>query len=303
MEYLIGTGGWTYFKVPNKPSLKAYSENFNFVEVNSTFYKYPSIRMVEAWRRTVPSNFTFTVRCHQDLTHKIGLKPNDEAHMVFNQMVTVCRALDAPVLHLLTPAGYAFDDNAVEQARAFLSTTNHKGIRLAWETRSLMTTKLARLVHDFDIIHSVDLSKEEVSYYADTVYTRVFGKGKHNIYQFTDEELDEVNQKILKSEARMAIITFHGLRMNTDAARFKKYIESGTFIPVTAYTGIKSAKAVLEEDAQFPATKAQLIEHQGWKVVDLNEQQRIHLSKLLRRIPEKTYRNTQEVTRELEKIL
>jgi len=36
-DYLIGTGGWAYFKVPNKPSLKAWS--FDFIEVNQTFYE------------------------------------------------------------------------------------------------------------------------------------------------------------------------------------------------------------------------------------------------------------------------
>ena len=28
VEYLVGTGGWAYFQVPGKPSLKAYSEVF-----------------------------------------------------------------------------------------------------------------------------------------------------------------------------------------------------------------------------------------------------------------------------------
>ena len=41
IDYLVGTGGWGYFNVPNKPRLKAYSEIFNFVEVNNTFYQYP----------------------------------------------------------------------------------------------------------------------------------------------------------------------------------------------------------------------------------------------------------------------
>jgi uncharacterized protein YecE (DUF72 family) len=61
-DYLIGTGGWAYFNVPGKPSLKAYSEVFNFVEVNYTFYEYPDTLMAEQWRRTVPDDFTFSVR-------------------------------------------------------------------------------------------------------------------------------------------------------------------------------------------------------------------------------------------------
>ena len=302
-DYLIGTGGWAYFKIPNKPSLKAYSEIFNFVEVNHTFYEYPSTRMVEKWRRTVPNDFTFTVRCNQDLTHRIGLKPIDEAYEVFSRMIFLCRILDAHFLHLLTPASYIFDDVSIKQAKDFFSTANMKGVRLAWEVRSPITPKLVSLMRDFEIVHSVDLSKEEPAFQSDVIYTRLFGKGKHNIYQFTDEELIEIDQNILKAEAKVAAISYHGVRMNTDALRFKKFKETGKFLPVTAYTGIDSAKAVLEEDAKFPSTKAELIRHQGWKVIDLTVDKRAHLAELLSKLPEKTYGGVEQIVKELKAFL
>jgi len=299
-EYLIGTGGWAYFKVPDKPSLKAYSENFNYVEVNYTFYKYPSTRMVERWRRTVPDDFTFTVRCHQDLTHGIGLKPVDQAYAVFSRMIGFCRILEAPILHLLTPASYVLDNAKIKQANDFFSSINLKGIRLAWEIRSPLTAKLGSLMRDFEIVHSVDLSREEPTFESDVIYTRVFGKGEHNIYQFTDEELIEIDQKILKAEARVVIITFHGIRMSSDASRFKKYKETKEFARVTDFTGVASARAVLQEDTRFPLTKAELAKHQGWKVIDLTADKRVHLSELLHKLPEKTYYGVEEVITELE---
>lgn len=302
-EYLVGTGGWAYFKVPHKPSLRAYSEIFNFVEVNCTFYEYPAARTVEKWWRTVPGDFTFTVRCHRDLTHRIGLKPVDEAYAVLSRMVGVCRILDAPFLHLLTPPSFILDSVKVKEARDFFSTIDLKGVRLAWEVRSPVNAKLVNLMEDFGIVHSVDLSREEPALESDVVYTRVFGKGSHNVYQFTDEELVEIDRKILKSEARMAIITYHGVRMSSDASRFKRYKETGTFLPVTAYTGIDSSKSVLREDAKFPSTKAELLRHQGWKVIDLTLDKRVHLSELLSKIPEKTYNNVREVAEELEAFL
>jgi uncharacterized protein YecE (DUF72 family) len=262
-EYLIGTGGWAYFKIPNKPSLKAYSEHFNFVEANNTFYKYPSTRMVERWRHTVPEDFTFTVRCNQDLTHKIGFRPVDEAYDVFGRMLEVCRVLDAPFLHLLTPPSYIFDDANLAETKNLLSSISLKGVHLAWEVRSPLNTKLINLMRDFNIVHSVDMSREEPAYESEVIYTRIFGKGKHNIYQFTDEELVETDRKILKSKAEKVHVTFHGLRMSSDALRFKKFKETGKFIPVTEYTGGESVKTVLREDARFPSTKAELIEHQG----------------------------------------
>jgi uncharacterized protein YecE (DUF72 family) len=299
MEYLIGTGGWAYFQTSKKPSLKAYSESFNFAEVNYTFYEYPQPRMVERWRRTVPPDFTFTVRCHQDLTHKIGLKPVDEAYAVFNKMLGICQVLHAPVLHLLTPASQVLDTERLKQAEGFLSTINTKGIRLAWETRSPASGEVSSLMQDYGIIRSVDLSREQPTYNSTVLYTRLFGKGKHNIYQFTDQELVEIEQKIAKYEAKTAIVAFHGLRMSTDASRFKKHIETGQFLPVTAYIGLESARAVLAEDARFPSTKAQLVEHQGWKVIDLTANERIHLSDLLSKLPDRIYKGTQDVVTEL----
>jgi uncharacterized protein YecE (DUF72 family) len=294
-KYLIGTGGWAYFNTPNKPPLKAYSEVFNFVEVNYTFYEYPDTRMVEQWRRTVPEGFTFAVRCHQDLTHRIGLKPVSEAYYVLNQMATYCKILDAPFLVLETPSAYHLDIQAVEDAKSLLSSTKLKGVRFVWEIRSEITSEALEIMRDLDIVQCVDLSKEDPCLKSDVVYTRLFGKGKHNIYQFADDELVEIDRKILKSQTKVVAMSYHGVRMNTDAVRFKQYKENGTFLPVTSFTGIDSVRAVLSEDAKYPSSKEGLIEHQGWKVVDLTADKRVHLSELLAKIPEKTYNGLDEV--------
>ena len=120
LSILSAQGGWAYFQVPGKPSLKAYSEVFNFVEVNSTFYEYPNPRIVEGWRRSVPVEFVFSVRCHQDLTHRIRLKPVDEAFEVFYRVKAYCDVLKAPFLVLETPASQALDHEGILEAKDFL---------------------------------------------------------------------------------------------------------------------------------------------------------------------------------------
>jgi uncharacterized protein YecE (DUF72 family) len=300
-DYLVGTGGWAYFKAPNKPSLKAYSEVFNFVEVNHTFYEYPEVRMVERWRRTVPEEFTFAVRCHQDLTHKIGLKPVDEAYYVLSQMVAYCEILEAPFLVLETPARYTMTQEEVDRARDFLSSSNLRGVRLVWEIRAPVTPAVVDLMQEFNIVHCVDLSREKPSFKSDVVYSRLFGKGKHNVYQFTDDELMEIDQKAEGSSHKVVALSYHGVRMNTDAARFVQYKKTGRFIPVASFTGIDSVRAVLAEDAKFPASKSELIKDQGWKVVDVTTDKKVHLSELLSDIPEKTYVSIDEVAVALER--
>ena len=298
-DYLIGTGGWAYFKVPNKAPLKAYSKVFNFVEVNYTFYEYPDVRRVERWRRTVPEDFTFAVRCHQDLTHRIGLKPVDEAYYVLSRMVAYCGILEAPFLVLETPTRFIMGQEEVDRARDLFSSANLRGVRLVWEVRAPITPAVINLMQGFNIVHCVDLSKEKPSFESDVVYSRLFGKGKHNRYQFTDEELVEIDKNAQTSDKVIAM-SYHGVRMNTDAVRFMQYKKTGRFMPVTSFTGVDSVRAVLAEDAIFPSSKAELIEHQGWKVVDVTLDNRVHLSDLLEKVPEKTYNDVDEVVRVLE---
>jgi uncharacterized protein YecE (DUF72 family) len=302
-DYLIGTGGWAYFNVPGKSPLKAYSEVFNFVEVNYTFYEYPDTRMVERWRRRVPADFTFSVRCHQDLTHRIGLKPVDEAYYVLSRMVTYCGILDAPFLVLETPARYVMNQDAVDRARDFLSSANLRGVYLVWEVRAPVTSAVVDLMRDFNMIQCVDLSREKPSVGSDIIYSRLFGKGKHNIWQFTDDELLAVDQEIESINPRIAALSYHGTRMNTDAARYMQYKKSRTFIPVTEYTGVDSARAVLSEDAQFPMSKSELIGNQGWKVIDLTVDERVHLSELLSKVSDRSYGSVDEVVDALEAVI
>jgi uncharacterized protein YecE (DUF72 family) len=301
-DYLIGTGGWAYFEIPGKSSLRVYSEVFNFVEVNYTFYEYPDVRKVERWRRTVPEDFTFAVRCHQDLTHRIGLKPVDEAYYVFSRMMEYCGVLESPFLVLETPASYVMNQETVDIARDFFSSVNPRGVRFVWEVRSKMTPAVADLMQGFNIVHCVDLSRQKPLFESDVVYSRLFGKGKHNIYQFTDEELVEIDQNA-GSGHKVVALSYHGLRMNTDAARFTQYKKTGEFMPVTSFTGVDSVRAVLAEDAAFPSSKAKLVEHQGWKVVDVTPEIRVHLAELLANIPEKTYNSIDEVALEVERVL
>jgi len=302
-DYLVGTGGWAYFKVQKKPLLKAYSEVFNFVEVNQTFYDYPDMRTVERWRRTVPDEFTFSVRCHQDLTHRIGLKPVDEAYYVFSQMVAYCGVLDAPFLVLETPARYAMGQEEVDRARDFLSSVNLKGVRLVLEVRAPVSAAVVDLMREYNVVHCVDLSKEKPLVESDVVYSRLFGKGKHNVYQFTDKELVDIDRNAESIGHKIIAMSYHGVKMHMDAARFLQYKKTGTFMPITAFTGVDSVRAVLAEDAVFPVSKAELIKQQGWKVVDLSLEERVHLSELLVDIPEKTYNDIDEVASALEAIV
>jgi uncharacterized protein YecE (DUF72 family) len=70
-SYPRGEGSWTGYFYPTKKinELEYYSQFFNTVEINSSFYKPPSPRYVEKWARSVPEDFLFTVKLWQKFTH------------------------------------------------------------------------------------------------------------------------------------------------------------------------------------------------------------------------------------------
>ncbi len=155
------------------------------------------------------------------------------------------------------------------------------------------------LLRDLGIIHCADISRELPAVDSDIMYTRLFGPGQHNLYQFDDAELVKIGESVKESNSGKAYLTFHGARMYSDAARLKVYQKSGTFPKVTKAIGLDSLRSVLEEDARFPASKSELIEKQGWKVFDLTEKERVHASVLLERLPDRTFGSAEEVVRDL----
>ena len=155
-------------------------------------------------------------------------------------------------------------------------------------------------MRDLNITHCIDLSKEEPVYTTDILYTRLFGKGSHTIYQFDDEELKSIDEKTAKGDHKKAVLSFHGVKMYKDAARLKIYRQTGEFPAVTNSIGLESLIEVLREDAVFPITKEELIQRQGWKVIDLSSTQRIHAHRILERLPQGKYSTLNEVITQLD---
>jgi uncharacterized protein YecE (DUF72 family) len=302
-EFLIGTGGWAYFQVPNDQPLVAYSKAFNFVEVNSTFYEIPDLRIVGSWRRMVPSEFEFSVRCNKELTHNLRFQLIPEASKILERMIAICRILKADLLHFQTPPSFQPSKSNGKIISDFFSTINLDEIRPVLELRSKdnLDSKFIEVLQELNIIHSVDLLKgEEPACKSDTLYTRLFGKGFHNIYQPLDSELREVDRLASKSNNKKAVIITHSNRMFKDAARFLIYKETGEFPMVTKSTDVNSLAEVLSEDARFPSTKEDLVHRQGWKVIDLSREERVRASHLLDKLPDKTYYSINEIVEVLE---
>jgi len=84
LQYYIGCSGWSYsaWKGPFYPSnmdnssdwLSYYASVFDYVEIDSSFYRMPNLLTVKNWLKKTPENFKFTAKFPKVITHDKHLK-------------------------------------------------------------------------------------------------------------------------------------------------------------------------------------------------------------------------------------
>lgn len=84
---LIGTSGWSYDHwdgvlyppgLPARDRLARYVGEFDTVEVNATFYRWPPPATFASWRERVPGGFEMTVKAPRGLSHARRLSGPEE---------------------------------------------------------------------------------------------------------------------------------------------------------------------------------------------------------------------------------
>ena len=287
-------------------SMKKYYETFRLVELNNTFYQYPRMSTVVGWREKAPEDFEFTVKAHQDISHKFKLKlePSTQA---FEQMKQICRTLRARILLIQTPG--SFRPDRFEDAYEFFSKINREDLGLAWETRGpswdepSIREKLAKMLTELNVPHVTDPLRIMPAYTGTVAYFRLHGLGAQMYYyQYTDEELRGLYELIepLEADGKQVYVLFNNMSMFDDGIRFMHYIESSKFPSLTGAVGLDSVRKVIEK-TRCPIAKGVLSKRLGWKLVELEEGKQARLDELLKDLPSKFYESVEEVLQEIKR--
>jgi len=139
MRVLIGTSGYSYKEwkgpfypkdLPEADFLRYYAERLGTVEINNTFYRMPTEKLVEGWAKAAPESFTFALKAPQRITHIAKLQNVREPTEIFARVAGKLGARLGPLLFQLPP----FLRKDVPRLRAFLETAP-TGVRIAFEFR------------------------------------------------------------------------------------------------------------------------------------------------------------------------
>lgn len=126
-ELRVGTSGYSYKewkgsfypeKLPAGEMLRFYASHFPTVEINHTFYRMPTEKVLESWMAAVPADFQFALKLNQKITHIQKLQNCEDTLKRFLEVASVLAGEKrlGPVLVQLPPSFRA----DLEQLEAFL---------------------------------------------------------------------------------------------------------------------------------------------------------------------------------------
>ncbi len=125
---LTGTSGWSYkhwaevfyprgIKTPEW--LGYYSQRFNSVEVNNTFYRQPEKHVFESWYEHTPADFVFTLKAGRLFTHLKRLADPEGNLGPFLENASGLKE-KLKILLIQLPPGFGFAPQRLEQTLAYL---------------------------------------------------------------------------------------------------------------------------------------------------------------------------------------
>jgi len=200
----IGTSGFSYTEwrgsfypedLPTKNFLQYYAERFTTTEINNTFYRLPTPKLVSGWSQAAPDGFVFTLKLSQKITHIRRLKDVDSEMRFFLETAAGLNEKLGPILVQLPPN---FKKNA-ELLSEFLKSYA-SGHKLAFEFRheSWFDEDVYQVLKDHQAALGVVESEKEGAPDPPSIVTGPFVYMRLRKGDYSDAELERWARWILK---------------------------------------------------------------------------------------------------------
>ncbi|NOZ85734.1 MAG: DUF72 domain-containing protein [Deltaproteobacteria bacterium] len=201
----IGTSGWTYDDwsgvfypkgVSGPGRLSYYISKFDSVELNASFYRFPSKVAIGSWNRKLGKDFHMAVKGHRKITHFKRLKSCEDVLPAFMERISLLHAVRIVLWQL--PPSLKKDLSLLEAFLELLGNEQRHAIEFRHESwwHPDTVSLLSRYRVCFVSVSHPRLPGDIVPT-ADTLYVRFHGLGeKPYDYDYSNRELATWAEKI-----------------------------------------------------------------------------------------------------------
>lgn len=203
--YHIGCSGWSYqdwnkkfYKnVPQKEQFKFFTQNFDTVEINNTFYKFPAAEVISKWQKESPENFIFTIKAPRMFTHtKKRFEDKEKLQQFYSVISKLGKKLGCVLFQF--PRYCKYDKTLLDK---IVSTVDYKYKNViefrhhSWWNDQVFKTLTKNNLSFCNFSSNMEgITEGEIHHTAGDLYIRFHGKGGE--YNYSDNTLSLWTNKI-----------------------------------------------------------------------------------------------------------
>src|SRR5687767_11836231 len=215
----IGTSGWVYKEWagnfypkgwPKKDEFSYYVRHFPTVEINATFYRLPTLKMVRGWNERSPQGFLFAVKGSRYLTHIRRLKDTGLGLRKYFSRLKPLRERTGPILWQLPPTFKKTDENWERLSQFLTKLPKQHWHAVEFRDPSWMDNSTLDLLRQHKVanvwISSLRMPADHATT-ASFIYLRFHGLKGGAYHDYTEDELQPWAEQLTKA-ARRGIPSF-----------------------------------------------------------------------------------------------
>ncbi|NWF86449.1 DUF72 domain-containing protein, partial [Candidatus Bathyarchaeota archaeon] len=195
-KVFLGTSGWSYrdwigpfYTEKDKSLLKAYSKVFRTVEIDSTFYRYPTEGTVMGWVKYSPEGFTYTAKLPKLITHTKKLDINEGIENDLQKFIELLEPLylSGKLGCILIQLPPKFDYKPEQMEEFFKILPTHIKWAVEFRDQSWIREETWKLLEKYRIAYTIvdePLLPPEVHITSNIAYFRWHGHGARPWYNY-----------------------------------------------------------------------------------------------------------------------
>ncbi len=237
IKFFLGCSGFYYNhwrgkfypeKLAKTKWLDYYTHYFDSLEVNNTFYRYPSPKLLEGWYNKTPPNFTFALKANRIITHLHKFNQTEQYTENFYKLAFLLKEKLLCVLFQLPPFVHK-DMGLLEKIAAQLDDKVMNVLEFRHESwwNSEVYDYMDKRGIVFCSVSASELPEKPVMT-GPAVYVRFHGKNGWYKHNYPDEKLAGWAQRIKRLGAKRVLCYFNN-DYNANATRncltLKKLLE------------------------------------------------------------------------------
>jgi len=247
MNVYIGCSGWYYNHwvdrfypkdVKKSEWLQYYSQHFPIVEVNSTFYQLPAKPVIRRWAESTAPGFRFVIKGNRRITHeKLLVDVAADLNALYESVYLLSGKLDRVLWQF--PPSFKREWDSFKNLERFCRKLQGFGLKSVFEFRdaSWLNSDVLNL---FERCGSSYVIADYPAFYrhfyipasSDTIYMRMHGRNGDYYTSYSDEQLNQLAQRLNTYKAQQEIRSVYVLFNNDgachsvyDAKRLMKLLE------------------------------------------------------------------------------